>query len=207
MKPLFNAKPIHWSYWIAMSGLWLGIMLTNNGPNGVVWGPIVRYTGQASWYLLVFTVFISLLARMFPGQLWLAKLQALRKHTGIAAFLFAFVHLLGEYLKRASHGTSAVDFIGDAFAQNNTMFFAWLAFLLMLPAFATSCAWAIRRLGFKTWKLLQRLVHMSFVFVVLHVALLPFTRGGSIDFEPVVTLVLFVIGYIVLLIKYKRHAK
>jgi len=205
MKPLFNAKPIHWSYWIAISGLWLGILMTNNGPTGMNWGPVVRYTGHVSWYLLVFTIFISLFARLFPMQLWLGKLQALRKHTGIAAFLFALMHLLGEYLKRTAGGATITDFLANVLSDNNTMLFAWIGFLLLVPAFLTSCSWAIRKLGFKKWKLLQRLVHPAFVFVVLHISLLPYYRGGNIDYEPLVTLALFIVGYVALLIKYRKR--
>jgi sulfoxide reductase heme-binding subunit YedZ len=204
MKPIFNAKPIHWSYWIAISGLWLGMLLTNNGPNGMNWGPIVRYAGQISWYLLTFTVFISVLARLFPTTVWLGKLQALRKHTGLAGFLFALMHIIAVYLIQSSFGKTLGDFFSAILSDGNSMLLAWLGFLFLLPAFLTSCAWAIKKLGFKKWKFLQRLVHPAYVFAALHIGFLPFFRGGQPDYEPLVTVGLLIVGYSALLFKYRR---
>jgi len=208
MSKLFNAKPIHWSYWIAVSGLWLGLLLANRSDAGVNWGPIVKYTGQISWYLLAFTVYISLLSRSFPTQTWLAKLFSMRKHTGIAAFLFALLHLLGEYMKRSSWSDiGIIEFLGLTFDSTNTMFFAWLGLLFMLPAFVTSCATAIKKLGFKKWKALQRLVHISFIFAALHIGLLPYVRGGSVDWEPIVTIGIYALGYLLLVNKLDKQGR
>lgn len=208
MSKVFNSKPVHWSYWIAISGLWLGLLLANRSADGLNWGPIVKYTGHISWYLLVFTIYISLLTRAFPKQTWLAKLFSMRKHTGLAAFMFALLHLLGEYMKRSSWSDiGIIEFLGLTFDSANTMFFAWLALLFMLPAFVTSCATAIKKLGFKKWKILQRLVHISFIFAALHIGLLPYVRGGAVDWEPIATIGIYALGYLLLVNKLDKQSR
>ncbi|MFH1047493.1 MAG: ferric reductase-like transmembrane domain-containing protein [Patescibacteria group bacterium] len=206
MKRIFNARPIHWVFWLSMIALGIFFLLGNTNtasPNLTV---AMRGFGQTAWYLLVFTIYISLLTRLFPSQLWLARLFALRKHTGIAAFLFAIAHLLGDFWRTISFGSASLaNLVNQITAPTNTRVFGWLALLLLVPAFATSCAWAIKKLGFARWKVLQRLVHIAFVFTALHVALLRFFAGGQIDFEPVVTVMVYVSGYLYLLVKLERQ--
>ncbi len=50
----------------------------------------------------------------------------------------------------------------------NAIIFGLAAFIIYLPIYLTSTDWAMRKLGPRKWKTIQRLVYVAYLFSVLH---------------------------------------
>lgn len=164
----------------------------------------VKPAGELAFKLLIFMIFISLAQKItalhFPKVRFFTKLLPLRKWAGILAFIIAGAHGAAEISKR---GFSWDNIINSSFTTDHAAVLGTISFLIMLPLFLTSTHWAIKKMGPKSWKNLQRFSHGAFVFAVLHVALLQYFGRGEIDFEPLVLLVLYFGGYTYLFIAKK----
>ena len=89
----------------------------------------------------------------------------LRKTLGLFAFFTALAHFLVYFSLDQSFRVGAVlaDIGKRPFILNGA-----LALLLLLPLALTSTAAALRRLGFKLWKRIHRLVYAVAVLALLH---------------------------------------
>ena len=105
--------------------------------------------------------------RFLPG--WLA----IRRNLGVAAFLYALLHLvfyvLDMQLLSAMVGELPIPGIWTG----------WLAFALLLVPAAISFNAAMRRLG-RRWKQIQRLVYPAFVLALIHWLLLDWAWGPAL---------------------------
>ena len=54
----------------------------------------------------------------------------------------------------------------------NPIVFGSMAFFLLWFLFLTSTDWAVRKLSFKNWKTVHRIVYVAFVLAILHFALI-----------------------------------
>lgn len=155
-------------------------------------------TGGIAFKLILFTIFISLAQKItalhFPQFSLFSKLLPLRKYTGIFAFLVTLTHGLSYFAqKKVLANPEAM--MSLAFSTKYAAVFGTIAFLIMLPLFLTSTNFAVKKMGYKSWKNLQRFTHAVFIFAVLHVALLKYFWNGKIDFGPIVLFSIYVIGY------------
>ncbi len=148
--------------------------------------------GKLSWILLIYTIFISLAFKLTKFKIFGIFLP-LRKYTGIWAFIFAFVHVFCASVARGLF--ESFDVFSTFISNDFSMIFGVIAFFAMFPAFVTSTVWAMKKLGAKFWKNIQRLTHVAFVFTALHVALIQYFTGNEIENGPLVLLGLYLLGY------------
>nr|WP_301299234.1 ferric reductase-like transmembrane domain-containing protein [Qipengyuania citrea] len=98
---------------------------------------------------------------------------AIRRNLGVAAFLYALLHLgfyvLDMQLLSAMVGELPIPGIWTG----------WLAFALLLVPAAISFNAAMRRLG-RRWKQIQRLVYPAFVLALIHWLLLDWAWGPAL---------------------------
>lgn len=174
---------------------WLMIFLESYQDSRFYWSSAVHETGEMAWFLLMFTVFVSLFYKLSieikilnKFSSGLAKILPLRKYTGIFAFLIAFSHVVATAFKIEANFFSE-DFY-TFISEDISMTFGMIAFLAMLPAFITSTEFAIKKLGGKFWKNIQRLTHIAFIFTALHIAFLK-----SIEIGPFIILSIYFLGY------------
>lgn len=141
----------------------------------------------------MFTIFISLFHKLFPKVKLFRVLLPFRKYAGILAFLIAVFHGGAQFV-RVGMGS---DFSAlSAFMEGNiSMVFGTLGVFAMLLPFLTSTVWAVRVMGPKTWKNVQRLTHFAFLFTVLHLVFLKYKFYNILDFGAFVPLVVYVVGY------------
>lgn len=176
--------------------LWLKIYFDAFSDGEFMFGRTVKPTGELAWKLLLFMIFVSLFQKItalhFPKFSFFAKLLPLRKWAGILAFLIAASHGLAEISKRGFDWQNIID---ASFTTHHAAILGTFSFLIMLPLFLTSTHWAIKKMGYKTWKNLQRFAHLAFVFAALHVALIHYFGRGQIEFGPLVVLSLYFVGY------------
>ena len=198
---------LKWIFIILISALWIKIFVESYTNGYFIWKIVVLETGELSWKLLIFTIFISLFQKIskihFPKFKLFLRLLPLRKYSGIFAFLIILTHALAELIKRGIQ-TDFIAIINTVFSTSHAMIFGSISFLIMLPLFLTSTNWAIKKMGAKSWKNLQRFTHAAFIFAALHIILINYFYNGSIKIEPLISLSLYFIGYIYLFIKKKN---
>ena len=142
------------------------------------WDPEMRLwraIGDSSFLLLVFTLAIGPLARLWPAA---ARLVPWRRETGIwygvAAFLHTYLVFDGwarwDWLRFLGYEfvpeLNRVARMEPGFGLANLMGLVAAFFTLLLVA--TSANWAVNRLGASAWKWLQYSSYTVFYLVVLH---------------------------------------
>jgi len=150
--------------WIAclypLAILVYGAVTNNLGPDPT--GEIEFSTGLAALRLLVISLAITPLRKLWPRLSWLIKFRRL---LGLFAFFYASIHLIayvGLYASFDPH-TMAQDIVKRRFITVGV-----LAWLLLVPLALTSTTGAIKRLGGKRWQQLHKLVYFSVCLGLLH---------------------------------------
>lgn len=180
-----------------LSFLWIITILPAFSSDIDAAGHVLKETGELAWKLLAFTVFIGLLSKIFVGNGIIMMLLPLRKYTGIFAFCIAFSHLVFFLLGKPPFSLEMTSVVQNFsyISGNYSLTFGMIALLGMLLPFITSTLWAVKKLGPAGWKNVQRLTHIAFIFVPLHIAFLPYIQTGSIEWGALFPLVLYGTGY------------
>jgi methionine sulfoxide reductase heme-binding subunit len=144
--------PIAWLVW--------GALTNNLGPDAT--GAIAFATGKTTLRLLVITLAISPLRRIWPRLSWLIKFRRL---LGLFAFFYATVHMLTYVALYAGFNVPLM--LSDV-AQRRFITAGAAAYLLLIPLAATSTTWAIRKLGGKRWNRLHMLIYPAAILGVIH---------------------------------------
>jgi sulfoxide reductase heme-binding subunit YedZ len=119
-------------------------------------------TGLATLRLLVITLAITPLRRLWPRLSWLIKFRRL---LGLFAFFYGTLHLL-TYV--ALYSGFNVEAMAADIAKRRFITAGVTAWLSMLPLAATSTNWAIRKMGGKNWNRLHKLVYAAAVCAIAH---------------------------------------
>jgi sulfoxide reductase heme-binding subunit YedZ len=150
--------------WIAC--LWQAVLLvyesiTNSlGPDPTA--KVELSTGYTTLLLLILSLAITPLRRLFPRLSWLIKFRRL---LGLFAFFYATVHML-TYV--ALYAGFDVPTMLDDIVKRRFITVGVAAWLLLVPLALTSTNWAIRKLGGKRWNLLHKLVYIAAICGVIH---------------------------------------
>ena len=150
--------------WIAclypLAILAYGAVTNNLGPDPT--GRIEFSTGNTALNLLVISLAITPLRKLFPQLSWLIKSRRL---LGLFAFFYASIHLvayIGLYAYFDPHT------IVQDIAKRRFITAGVTAWLLLVPLALTSTANSIRRLGGKRWNQLHKLVYIAVCLGLLH---------------------------------------
>ena len=123
---------------------------------------ITHFTGFGTLRLLVITLAITPLRRLYKGLSWLIRF---RRMLGLFAFFYGCLHLLTYIGLFAAFNVSTMI---DDIAKRPYVMAGAAAWTLMLPLALTSTQWSMRRLGGKRWQALHRLIYLSAILGVLH---------------------------------------
>ena len=130
-------------------------------------------SGEMSVRLMILALLPGPLTDALGPNRFLRGWLAIRRNLGVAAFLYALLHLvfyvLDMQLLSAMVSELAIPGIWTG----------WLAFALLLVPAAISCNAAMRRLG-RRWKQIQRLVYPAFVLALVHWLLLDWAWGPAL---------------------------
>jgi len=142
--------------------VWLawGAATNNLGPDPT--GTIAFATGKTTLRLLVITLAISPLRRIWPRLSWLIKFRRL---LGLFAFFYATLHML-TYVALYS-GFNISRMLSDV-ANRRFITAGAAAYLLLIPLAFTSTTWAIRKLGGKRWNRLHMFIYPAAILGVIH---------------------------------------
>lgn len=144
--------PLAWLVWHAVQN--------TLGPNPT--STIALTTGFATLRLLVITLAISPLRRIWPRLSWMIRFRRL---LGLFAFFYATLHMLTYVALYSGFNVSLM--LSDV-AQRRFITAGAAAYLLLIPLAATSTLWAIRKLGGKRWNRLHMLVYPAAILGVIH---------------------------------------
>jgi|KBSMisStandDraft_5_1062788.scaffolds.fasta_scaffold19064_4 sulfoxide reductase heme-binding subunit YedZ len=123
---------------------------------------ITHYTGDWTIRFLCFTLCITPL-RMLLNR---PQITRFRRMLGLFAFFYGCLHLATWIFLDPRQNTIAA--IWEDIMKRRYITLGMLAFLAMLPLAITSTAGWVRRLTFKRWKQLHRLVYVSAIAGVIH---------------------------------------
>jgi sulfoxide reductase heme-binding subunit YedZ len=137
-----------------------GAVTNNLGPDPTK--TITFSTGNSALNLLVISLAITPLRKLFPRLSWLIKFRRL---LGLFAFFYASLHLMAYVGLYSYFDPNAMlqDILKRRFITVGV-----LAWLLLVPLALTSTTASIRRLGGKRWKQLHRLVYVSVCLGIVH---------------------------------------
>jgi methionine sulfoxide reductase heme-binding subunit len=129
------------------------------------WGLLLDSSGEWAVRMLVATLAISplriLMKQAGMGPHWPMWLFKRRRDLGVAAFLYAALHLATYLVRQSNLHVVLFDM------QYREYLAGWIAFLAMLVLAVTSNDRAVHGLG-RWWKPLQRLAYLSVIAAALH---------------------------------------
>lgn len=129
------------------------------------WGLLIGQSGEWAVRLLIATLAVTpvriLMRQAGLGPHWPMWLFQRRRELGLAAFLYAALHLAAYLIRQPNLHVVVFDL------QFREYIAGWTAFLTMLGLAAASNDRAVRALG-RWWKPLQRLAYVSAVAAALH---------------------------------------
>lgn len=157
------------------------------------WGLLLDRSGEWAIRMLIVTLAVTpiriLMKQSGMGPHWPMWLMKRRRELGMAAFLYAALHL-GVYLVRQSNIHVVLFDI-----QYREYLVGWIAFITMLALAVTSNDASVHRLG-AWWKPLQRLAYVSAVAAALHWFWVRLDHGGLwLHFAPLVLLEAYRLWY------------
>ncbi len=122
---------------------------------------ITHYTGDWTIRFLLITLTVTPLRGLFNEP----QLTRFRRMLGLFAFFYGFTHFTTWLWidKNFEWGEMLKDVLKRRFIT-----VGMTALLLMAPLAVTSTAGWVRRLGFKRWQLLHRLIYFSALAAVIH---------------------------------------
>jgi len=130
-------------------------------------------SGEMSVRLMILALLPGPLTDALSPNRFLRGWLAIRRNLGVAAFLYALLHLVFYVLdmQLVSAMVSELAIPG--------IWTGWLAFALLLVPAAISFDAAMRRLG-RRWKQIQRLVYPAFILALIHWLLLDWAWGPAL---------------------------
>lgn len=129
------------------------------------WGLLLDQSGEWAVRMLIITLAVTPLRLMMKqaglGPHWPAWLLKRRRDLGLAAFLYAALHLSVYLIRTSNLHVVVFDLRFVEYAMG------WLAFITMLALALTSNDASVHALG-RLWKPLQRLAYVAAVAAALH---------------------------------------
>ena len=163
-------------------------------------GDLLHPTGEWSARFIILALMLTPLGQLFPNAAPVRWLVRHRRAIGVAAFLYALLHLVFYVLDM---GTLA-DMLAELGAP--AIWTGWLALLAMAPPALTSRDRAMRALK-ATWKRLQRLAYPAAVLTLIHWALVhDGTTAALIHFAPLAALQLWRLARTIKLHQERKYA-
>jgi sulfoxide reductase heme-binding subunit YedZ len=123
---------------------------------------ITHYTGDWTIRFICFTLCITPL-RLLLNQ---PKITGFRRMLGLFAFFYGCLHLSAWIFLDPRQNTIAA--IWEDIVKRRYITVGMLAFVAMVPLAITSTAGWVRRLTFKRWKRLHRLIYLTAIAAVIH---------------------------------------
>lgn len=140
-------------------------------------------SGEWSARFMIIAMILSPLVGILGPKPWLNWLVKRRRAMGVAAFIYAMLHLVFYIIDMGNLG----DILAEFWALG--IWTGWAAMLLFVPLALTSNDASVRALK-ASWKRLQRLVYPAAILVLVHWIFIHNNLGPAlVHFIPLVALV------------------
>ena len=159
---------------------------------------LIAFSGEFSARLLIITLSITPLIKIFPKKKWSKYLLKHRRNFGVAAFAYALLHTI-FYL-------STLDSISLLLSDFSIIgiWTGWVAFFIFIPLAITSNNISMKILK-KNWYNLQKTAYIAAVFTLLHWWIIhDESLEAALNFAPLLFLQFYRIG-LYLLTKTKKQ--
>lgn len=157
MKSILSSRYFFWAL-LALPALPMMITLSSD-PDAAK--GLLHPTGEFSARFMIIAMMITPLRMIFPKAGWLNWLMRRRRALGVAAFLYAVLHLVVYVMEKGALAPMLAEFMELG------IWTGWLAFAIFVPLGLTSNNLSQRWL-LKRWKTLQRFVYPAAVLTLLH---------------------------------------
>ena len=156
-KRLLGSKPLLWAL-LALPG---ALIVADYISGDSYAGDYLHSTGEWSARLIILALMLTPLSMLLPGQRWVRWLLSRRRAFGVAAFVYALLHLLFYLIDMQT--------LFNVLAELGALgiWTGWAAFLLLLPLALTSNQLSMRLLK-AGWKRLQRLAYPAALLTLAH---------------------------------------
>lgn len=145
-------------------------------------GDLLGPTGEWSARLLIFALMLTPLDRLLPANRAVRWLIRHRRAFGVAAFLYATLHLIFYIIDMETVAAMAAEIGAPG------IWTAWLALLCMAPPALASSDAAMRLLR-RNWKRVQRFAYPAAVLTLAHWLLVhDGTASALVHFAPLILL-------------------
>jgi methionine sulfoxide reductase heme-binding subunit len=156
-RPIVESKPLLWAVLAIPAAHIFYCYLSED-----IWpGDLLPSTGTWSARLLVVALMLTPLSQLLRGRSWLQWLVRRRRAFGVAAFVYAALHLIFYLLDMETVGNMVAE-LGAL-----SIWTGWVALLLMLPLALTSNDASVRALR-SAWKRLHRLAYPAALLLLVH---------------------------------------
>ncbi|MCB1379458.1 MAG: ferric reductase-like transmembrane domain-containing protein [Alphaproteobacteria bacterium] len=137
------------------------IILSRYALSGGGLGQVIEASGEWAVRMLIITLAVTPIRMMFRHRHWPMWLFKRRRELGVAAFLYAMLHMAAYVLRQSSPAVLLYD------AMYAEYLLGWIALTTMFLPFVFSNDVSLRLMG-PWWKMIQRLVYVSAVAAFLH---------------------------------------
>ena len=187
---LNKSKPIIFILLILPSLAWFVLFFRGSlGINPI--DKLMDELGQMALRLLIFTVFISVISKYNKFR----SLQVLRRIIGLFAFYYVCLHFF-TYIT-LDHFFNWSFIIKDIY-KRPFITLGFLSFIFLIPLAITSNNYMIKKITFKIWKQIHKLIYLITPLACIHYFLL--TKADKT--EPLIYFIIFII--LVLMRYYKK---
>lgn len=159
MKTIAASRARFWQL-LAVPGSWI-LYRWIASPELYGYGHAIRDSGDWAAWLLIATLAVTSIRRLFSPQRWSAWLMRHRRDLGVASFAYA----LGHTLIYLGNKADLAAILADLRAPD--ILAGWLALAVFVPLAATSNDLASRALK-RSWKRIHRLVYPAAALTFLH---------------------------------------
>jgi methionine sulfoxide reductase heme-binding subunit len=179
LRIILNKKPAFWLL-LAIPAV---IMLWEYWLGNIIAMDMLHPTGEWSARLMIIAMMLSPLMSVIGPQPWLSWLVQRRRSLGVAAFVYAVLHLTFYIIDMGNLADMLAEFRAPG------IWTGWAAMLLFVPLALSSNDASMRALK-AGWKRLQRLVYPAAVLVLVHWIFIHNNLGPAlVHFVPLILLV------------------
>ena len=157
LRIILNNKFAFWAL-LAIPAVFMLVGYLNDAMAAI---DLLHPTGEWSARMMVLAMMISPLMSLVGRHLWLNWLAQRRRAIGVAAFVYAVLHLIFYLIDMGN----VDDILAEFWALG--IWTGWAAMLLFVPLAMTSNDASMRLLK-AGWKRLQRLVYPTAILVLVH---------------------------------------
>jgi DMSO/TMAO reductase YedYZ heme-binding membrane subunit len=161
-------------FWILTSGITISFFIAGFVQLFIPEGSlqtirIEQLFGFLSFLLLYLAVLASPFTKVFPKLGFNKHYLHARRAIGVLSFYYAFLHVYITFFTQLN-GFSGLGYFNAQY--NLSLLFGFVALCILAIMTMTSLDWAVKKMHFKNWKLLHRLVYIAGVSILIHVAII-----------------------------------